>query len=151
MPTRRQAIIWTNDDRIYWRIYAKFGLNDLFIMLELTYSQLETQQLRYLNTNIIPFRGSASKNTICNIAVISTRRGLDAADDGACENGYAPRRYDMSYFSRIKFKWRHDKIHLQTCTWTNMLQLVLFANYLHWRHTSQCSAGCVKDVVAKLE
>ena len=29
MPARRQAIIGTNDDLFYWRIYASFGLNEL--------------------------------------------------------------------------------------------------------------------------
>ena len=29
MPTRRQAIIWTNDGIVYWRIYASLGLNEL--------------------------------------------------------------------------------------------------------------------------
>ena len=28
-PTRRQAIIWTNDGRSYQRIYASLGLNEL--------------------------------------------------------------------------------------------------------------------------
>ena len=28
-PTRRQAIIWTNDGLVYWRIYAPLGLNEL--------------------------------------------------------------------------------------------------------------------------
>ena len=29
VPTRRQAIIWTNDGLSYWRIYASLGLNEL--------------------------------------------------------------------------------------------------------------------------
>ena len=28
-PKRRQAIIWTNDCPVYWRIYASLGLNEL--------------------------------------------------------------------------------------------------------------------------
>ena len=28
-PTRRQAIIWTNDGQVWWRIYASLGLNEL--------------------------------------------------------------------------------------------------------------------------
>ena len=28
-PNRRQAIIWTNVDMLYWRIYAPLGLNEL--------------------------------------------------------------------------------------------------------------------------
>ena len=28
-PNRRQAIIWTNDDPVKWRIYASLGLNEL--------------------------------------------------------------------------------------------------------------------------
>ena len=28
-PARRQAIIWTNDDQAYWRIYGSLALNDL--------------------------------------------------------------------------------------------------------------------------
>ena len=28
-PNRRQAIIWTNDGPVYWRIYASLGLNKL--------------------------------------------------------------------------------------------------------------------------
>ena len=28
-PNRRQAIIWTNGDLDYWRIYASLGLNEL--------------------------------------------------------------------------------------------------------------------------
>ena len=27
VPTRRQAIVWTIDGLVYWRIYASFGLN----------------------------------------------------------------------------------------------------------------------------
>ena len=27
-PNRRQAIIWTNDDIVFWRIYASLGLNE---------------------------------------------------------------------------------------------------------------------------
>ena len=27
-PNRRQAIIWINDDLVYWRIYASLGLNE---------------------------------------------------------------------------------------------------------------------------
>ena len=30
-PTRRQAIMWANDDMVYWRIYASLGLNELTI------------------------------------------------------------------------------------------------------------------------
>ena len=26
---RRQAIIWTNDELVYWRIYSSLGLNDM--------------------------------------------------------------------------------------------------------------------------
>ena len=33
-PTRRQAVIWTNDGLVYWRIYASLGLNDLTHMPE---------------------------------------------------------------------------------------------------------------------
>ena len=29
VQTRRQAIIWTNDDLDYWRIYASLGFNEL--------------------------------------------------------------------------------------------------------------------------
>ena len=29
VPNRRQAIIWTNDCLVYWRIYASLGLNDI--------------------------------------------------------------------------------------------------------------------------
>ena len=32
-PNRRQAIIWTNDDLGYWRIYASLGLNELKIII----------------------------------------------------------------------------------------------------------------------
>ena len=28
-PKRRQAIIWTIDGLVYWRIYASLGLNEL--------------------------------------------------------------------------------------------------------------------------
>ena len=28
-PTRRQAIIWTNDGLVWWCIYASLGLNEL--------------------------------------------------------------------------------------------------------------------------
>ena len=28
-PIRRQAIIWTNGDQVYWRIYASFGFIEL--------------------------------------------------------------------------------------------------------------------------
>ena len=28
-PTRRQAIIWTNDGQVWWRVYASLGLNEL--------------------------------------------------------------------------------------------------------------------------
>ena len=28
-PNRRQAIIWTNADQIYWRVYAALGGDDL--------------------------------------------------------------------------------------------------------------------------
>ena len=28
-PNRRQAIIWTNADQIYWRVYAALGGEDL--------------------------------------------------------------------------------------------------------------------------
>ena len=28
-PSRRQAIIWTNDGIVYWRIYTSLGLNEL--------------------------------------------------------------------------------------------------------------------------
>ena len=28
-PVRRQAIIWTNDGLVYWRVYASLGLNEL--------------------------------------------------------------------------------------------------------------------------
>ena len=28
-PTRRQAIIWTNDAEFSWRMYASLGLNEL--------------------------------------------------------------------------------------------------------------------------
>ena len=28
-PSRWQAIIWTNDGIVYWRIYASLGLNEL--------------------------------------------------------------------------------------------------------------------------
>ena len=30
-PNRRQAIIWTNDDLVHWRIHASLGLNELLI------------------------------------------------------------------------------------------------------------------------
>ena len=29
MPNKSQAIIWTNDDLIYWERYASMGFNDL--------------------------------------------------------------------------------------------------------------------------
>ena len=29
MSNRRQAIIWTNDDKIYWHIYAALERDDL--------------------------------------------------------------------------------------------------------------------------
>ena len=29
VPVRRQAIIWTNDGLVHWRIYASLGLNEL--------------------------------------------------------------------------------------------------------------------------
>ena len=29
MPARQQAIIWTNDALVYWRIYVSLGLNEL--------------------------------------------------------------------------------------------------------------------------
>ena len=29
VPNRWQAIIWTNDGLVYWRIYASLGLNEL--------------------------------------------------------------------------------------------------------------------------
>ena len=32
-PTRRQAIIWSNDGLVYWRISASLGLNDLTVNL----------------------------------------------------------------------------------------------------------------------
>ena len=28
-PNRREAIIWTNDGIVHWRIYASLGLNEL--------------------------------------------------------------------------------------------------------------------------
>ena len=28
-PDRRQAISWTNDDTVHWRIYASPGINEL--------------------------------------------------------------------------------------------------------------------------
>ena len=28
-PNRRQAVIWTNDDLVHWRIHASLGLNEL--------------------------------------------------------------------------------------------------------------------------
>ena len=29
VPSRRQAIIWTNDGLVYWRIYASLRLSEL--------------------------------------------------------------------------------------------------------------------------
>ena len=31
-PNRRQAIIWTNDGLVYWRIYASVGLDELSVI-----------------------------------------------------------------------------------------------------------------------
>ena len=31
-PVRRQAIIWTNDGKDYWRIHASLGPNDLTVL-----------------------------------------------------------------------------------------------------------------------
>ena len=36
-PTRRQAIIWTSDGRVYWCIYASLGLNDLATLVKETF------------------------------------------------------------------------------------------------------------------
>ena len=33
-PKRWQAIIWTNDGIVYWRIYASLGLNELRVTLK---------------------------------------------------------------------------------------------------------------------
>ena len=46
-PSRRQAIIWTNDGIVYWRIFTSLGLNELTILLN--------------NTNII---GHAPRNIL---------------------------------------------------------------------------------------
>ena len=35
VPTRRQAIIWTNDGLAYWHIYASLGLNELLVQNDL--------------------------------------------------------------------------------------------------------------------
>ena len=40
-PTRWQAIIWTNDGRFYWRIYASLGLNKLTRRWNLEISNLQ--------------------------------------------------------------------------------------------------------------
>ena len=29
VPTRRQVIVWSNDDPVHWRIYASPGINEL--------------------------------------------------------------------------------------------------------------------------
>ena len=31
-PTRRQAIMWTNDGQVWWRIYASLGPNELYVL-----------------------------------------------------------------------------------------------------------------------
>ena len=33
VPTRRQAIIWTKDGIVYWRIYASHGLDELTLLM----------------------------------------------------------------------------------------------------------------------
>ena len=41
-PVRRQAIIWTNDGLVYWRIYSSLGLNELMTPYTIIYSVLFT-------------------------------------------------------------------------------------------------------------
>ena len=41
-PNRRQAIIWTNDGLIWWRIYASLGLNEL-VLISITTSVADVQ------------------------------------------------------------------------------------------------------------
>ena len=42
---RPQAIIWTNGDLVYWRIYASLGLNELIYCKTSSISRTKSQSL----------------------------------------------------------------------------------------------------------
>ena len=81
-PTRRQAIIWTNDGLVYWRIYAPLGLNELMRMSYISrnswiyekmtgrvwYSRSVLRSWPALNTLLMSVRCAIEQSTYCYIA-----------------------------------------------------------------------------------
>ena len=47
-PNRRQAIIWINDDLVYWRIYASLGLNEFTGPLGTNFIEIQIIIQRFL-------------------------------------------------------------------------------------------------------
>ena len=51
-PIKRQAIIWTNADPTYWRIYAALGVNELMSKQRLSLSKRFCDFAGHLKINI---------------------------------------------------------------------------------------------------
>ena len=77
-PTRRQAIIWTNDGLNCWHIYASLGLKDLNVIAEMIRNQdlysLRKRRLSGIGIAIIKLRWSFDRLRFIMGSPIPVRR-----------------------------------------------------------------------------